>query len=273
MKTAQKEKFRKYDQSDVTAAVREHYRKMRSRQTYDYVQRMKSQYLRFNKPMHLWAAMEKLDALIDVSDPDLDLPNVQHLAQSAEAIRADNRPDWMKLVGLIHDLGKIMYLWGSDGDGTSQDEQWGLVGDIFAVGCRIPDTVVYPEFNVLNPDMHDPRYNTELGIYSPKCGIDALQLAWGHDEYFYQVLKNHRHNKIPEAGMIMIRYHSFYPWHMEKSYQKLTNRKDKQYEAWVRDFNQYDLYSKSDVVYDLDDLKAYYKPIAEKYLGEGPIYF
>lgn len=25
------------------------------------------------------------------------------------------------------------------------------------VGCRIPDTVVFPEYNALNPDMHDPK--------------------------------------------------------------------------------------------------------------------
>ncbi|MCB0634923.1 MAG: inositol oxygenase, partial [Lewinella sp.] len=122
MATAKKE-FRNYDKLDVNAAVREHYRKMRTNQTYDYVLRMKKKYLTFSRPMDLWDAMEKLNHLIDVSDPDLDLPNVQHLIQSAEAIRADNRPDWMQLVGLIHDLGKMMYLWGSDEDGTSQAEQ------------------------------------------------------------------------------------------------------------------------------------------------------
>ncbi len=50
--------------------------------------------------------MNKLNALIDVSDPDLNLPNVQHLIQSAEALREDNRPDWMQLVGLIHGSGQ-----------------------------------------------------------------------------------------------------------------------------------------------------------------------
>ncbi len=246
---------------------------MRSRQTYDYVQRMKAKYLKFDKPMPLWEAMEKLNALIDVSDPDLDLPNVQHLVQSAEAIRGDERPDWMQLVGLIHDLGKVMYLWGADEDGTSQAEQWGLVGDIFVVGCKLPDTAVYPEFNALNPDMQDERYNTTLGIYQAHCGIDDLTMAWGHDEYLFQVLSNHPANKIPEAGMVMIRYHSFYPWHTGGSYQEFTTQKDQQYMEWVRDFNKYDLYTKSDTIYDLNDIKAYYEPIIEKYLGKGPIYW
>jgi inositol oxygenase len=268
-----KTEFRNYDQGDITAAVREHYRKMRLYQTVDYVERMQKKYLRFDKPLPLWDAMLKLNALIDVSDPDLNLPNVQHLAQSAEAMRADGRPDWMQLVGLIHDLGKTMYLWGSDEDGTSQAEQWGLVGDVFVVGARLPETAVYPEFNALNPDMADPRYNTELGRYQPGCGLDALTLAWGHDEYLYQVLKNHPTNTIPEAGMVMIRYHSFYPWHTGGSYAQLLGPRDEQYRAWIKDFNQYDLYTKSPKIYDLDELKEYYLPIAEKYLGSGPIYW
>lgn len=273
METVEQKEFRNYDQSDVTAAVREHYRKMRMNQTYDYVQRMKAKYLTFDKPMQLWDAMVKLDDLIDVSDPDLNLPNVQHLIQSAEGLRADNRPDWMQLVGLIHDLGKVMYLWGSDEDGTSQDEQWGLVGDIFVVGAKLPDTVVYPEFNELNADMSDPQYNTDNGIYQPGCGLDNLNLAWGHDEYFYQVLKNHPTNTIPEAGMVMVRYHSFYPWHNEGSYAQFETAKDQQYKEWVLDFNKYDLYTKSPKIYDLEEVKEYYLPIAEKYLGGGPIYW
>src|SRR5690606_35785829 len=95
--------FRNYNAPDVKTAVREHYRKMRKYQTYEYVQRMRQKYLTYDKPLALWDAMEQVNILVDVSDPDLDLPNVQHLIQSAEAIRADNRPDWMQLVGLIHD--------------------------------------------------------------------------------------------------------------------------------------------------------------------------
>lgn len=275
METFVKEKseFRNYDQGDITAAVKEHYRKMRMNQTYDYVQKMKKKYLRFERPMDLWDMMDKLNALIDVSDPDLNMPNIIHLLQSAEGIRRDGRPDWMQLVGLIHDLGKAMYLFGSDEDGTSQAEQWGLVGDVFVVGCALPDTCVYPEFNTLNADMKNPQFNTELGIYEEGCGLDNVDLAWGHDEYLYQVLKNHPQNKIPEAGMVMIRYHSFYPWHTGGSYQKLMSEKDQVYMEWIKDFNQYDLYTKSPVVPNYEELKPYYQPIVEKYLGKGPIYW
>ena len=32
---------------------------------------------------------------------------------------------------------------------------------------------------------------------------------WGHDEYVYQMMKDH----LPEEGLYMLRYHSFYAWH------------------------------------------------------------
>ena len=254
----EKEQFRNYDQGDITAAVKEHYRKMRSRQTYEYVQRMKAKYLTFERPMDLWDMMERLNVLIDVSDPDLNLPNIIHLLQSAEGMRADNRPDWMQLVGLIHDLGKAMYLFGSDEDGTSQAEQWGLVGDVFVVGCKLPDSCVYPEFNALNPDMQDPRYNTELGIYEAGCGLDNVHLAWGHDEYLFHFLTNHKDTSNPEAWMCSFLFHSFYPWYSGGSYEALLDEKDTQYLEVIRDFNQYDLYTKTPVIAVYEELKAYY---------------
>jgi inositol oxygenase len=42
---------------------------------------------------------------------------------------------------------------------------------------------------------------------------------------------------------------------------------------WIKDFNKYDLYTKCNKTYDLDEVKDYYLPIAEKYLGKGPIYW
>jgi len=269
----EEKKFRNYQAPEISPAVKEHYRKMRKNQTVDYVRNMHKKYLKFDKPMDLWEAMRHLNSLIDVSDPDLDLPNVQHLIQSAEAIRSDNRPDWMQLTGLIHDLGKVMFLWGSDEDGTSQAEQWGMVGDVFVVGCALPDSCVFPEFNTMNPDMHDKRYSTSIGIYEKGCGIDNLDLAWGHDEYLYQVLKNHKENRLPKEAMVMIRYHSFYPWHSGGAYAKLLNKNDVAYLEIIKDFNTYDLYTKSQKIYDLEDVLDYYQPIAEKYLGSGPIYW
>jgi inositol oxygenase len=102
------------------------------------------------------------------------------------------RPDWYQLVGLLHDMGKIIFaLGGTEEDGQlgiATGSQWGLSGDTWVVGCKIPDCVVYPQFNCLNPDYNDSRYNTELGMYEPNCGLDNLLFTYGHDEYMYQML-------------------------------------------------------------------------------------
>ena len=77
--------------------------------------------------MGVWEAMEFLNTLVDDSDPDTDLSQIDHLLQTAEAIRADGHPRWFILTGLIHDLGKILCLCG--------EPQWAVVGDTFPVGC------------------------------------------------------------------------------------------------------------------------------------------
>ena len=61
-------------------------------------------------------------------------------------------------------------------------------GDTFPVGCKPGQSVVFVEDSFLgNPDLEDGRYNTELGMYQPGCGIENLLMSWGHDEYLYQV--------------------------------------------------------------------------------------
>jgi len=57
------------------------------------------------------------------------------------------------------------------------------------------------------------------------------------------------------------------------SYKELLIESDNQYLDWVRDFNQYDLYSKHNKSYDLEGIKDHYLPIADKYLGQGPIFW
>ncbi len=184
--------FRVYDESNET--VMKHYRDMRSFQTVVFVDRMMEKYSFKNGPRLKMTIKEAFDALksyVDTSDPDLTLPNLIHMFQTSEGIRAGGYPDWMQLVGLLHDMGKIMFLWGdaSDGQrGTAEGPQWALGGDTWVVGCRIPDCTILPHLNTLNPDMQDERYNTENGIYEPGCGIANLKFAYGHDEYLYHML-------------------------------------------------------------------------------------
>lgn len=53
--------------------------------------------------MSIWECCELLNELVDESDPDLDEPQIEHLLQTAEAVRRDYpNQDWLHLTALIH---------------------------------------------------------------------------------------------------------------------------------------------------------------------------
>ena len=248
-----KEAFRNYE-SEARASVREFYRLNHRYQTLDFVQAKKAEYTpRTKRRMSIWEAMEFLNTLVDDSDPDTDLSQIEHLMQTSEAIRADGHPRWFILTGLIHDLGKILCLW--------DEPQWAVVGDTFPVGCAFSDKIVFPEFFADNPDSKVPEYQTRLGIYEEGCGLDNVHLSWGHDEYLYNVVKDY----LPEEALYMIRYHSFYPAHREGEYGYLMNDHDREMFQWVRAFNPYDLYSKSAERPDVKKLKPFYDDLIAEF--------
>jgi inositol oxygenase len=248
-----REDFRNYSQVE-NDPVREFYRLNHRYQTLDFVRAKKKEYLALNKKeMGIWEAMEFLNTLVDDSDPDTSLTQIEHLMQTSEAIRKDGHPHWFILTGLIHDLGKVLCLFG--------ESQWAVVGDTFPVGCAFSDKVVYPEFFADNPDSETPEYRTAYGIYEEGCGLDNVHLSWGHDEYLYQVVKDY----LPEPALAMIRFHSFYPWHREEAYTHLTNEHDRELLGAVRAFNPYDLYSKSRERPDVVALRPYYEELIAEY--------
>jgi inositol oxygenase len=212
--------------------------------------------------MTIWQAMEKLNTLIDESDPDTSLSQIEHLLQSAEAIRRDGKPKWFQLTGLIHDLGKLLFFYDARG-------QWDVVGDTFPVGCRFDESIIYPGTFTANPDSNDPIYSTTHGIYNPGCGMDNVMLSWGQDEYLYHICKEQ--STLPDEALAMIRYHSFYPWHSAGGYRWMMNEKDEKMLEAVKAFNPYDLYSKSDEVPKVEELKEYYVGLINEFFppGEG----
>merc|ERR1712003_154988 len=84
------------------------------------------------------------------------------------------------------------------------------------------------------------------------------------DEYMYWVLKENGCT-IPEAGLGMIRFHSFYPWHDKRAYTQFEAPEDAETMKWVKEFNKFDLYSKGDALPDVAKLKPYYQELCEKY--------
>ncbi len=252
--TKAKEDYRDYDNTEKES-VREFYKENHRFQTYDFVNKKRETFLSLNrKEMTVFEALDFLNTLVDDSDPDIELDQLQHLLQTSEAIRNDGHEDWFVLTGLLHDLGKVLCLFG--------EPQWAVVGDTFPVGCRFSDRIVYSEFFDANPDHHDERYNSRLGVYEENCGLRNVIMSWGHDEYLYHIMKDY----LPEPALYMMRYHSFYAWHREGEYDWLCDDHDREMLPWVKKFNPYDLYSKCPTPPDWTELRPFYAELIEKFL-------
>ncbi len=248
--------FRQYD-AQANPSVAEFYRLNHERQTLDYVLRKETEYFGLKRGKKtVWEAAEFLNKLVDDSDPDTDLTQIEHLLQTSEAMRRDGQPRWMVLVGFIHDLGKCLCLYG--------EPQWGVVGDTFPVGCAWSDQIVFPEYFHNNPDRNVAKYQTKYGIYEPNCGLENVHMSFGHDGYIAEVMKPY----LPDEALYMLRFHSFYAWHRHAAYMHFMNNKDAAMLEWVKKFNPYDLYSKGHTKPNIEELKPYYDDLFEEFLPE-----
>jgi len=210
---------------------------------------------------------EIIENTVDESDPDFDSGSqVFHNLYTAEACRIlFPDEDWMHLVGFLHDYGKI--LMNPD---VYDFPSWATVGDIFPVGCQFSEKIVYYDYLKNNADFNHEVYSTKYGIYEPNCGFENLHMSFSHDEYMYQILKANQRGKekFPEEGLYVIRFHSFYPWHLEGEYSHLANEKDKELRSRLQKFSSADLYTKmrSCEKDDLLKLLPYYDSLIEKYV-------
>jgi hypothetical protein len=124
------EEFRNYD-PDANLSVAEFYRQNHTLQTFDFVESKEREYLPLRKAQKtIWQAAEFLNTLVDESDPDTDLTQIDHLLQASEAIRKDGHPRWFVLTGFVHDLGKALCLYG--------EPQWAVVATHFRWDALTP---------------------------------------------------------------------------------------------------------------------------------------
>ena len=250
------EEFRNYKQ-DANPSVTEFYRQNHANQTLDFVLTKKKEYCGLTRGRKsIWEMADYLNTLVDDSDPDTDLTQIEHLLQTSEAIRKEGQPRWFVLTGFVHDLGKVLCLYG--------EPQWAVVGDTFPVGCAYSDQIVFPEFFADNPDSKIADYQTTYGIYEPNCGLDQVHLSWGHDEYIYTATQKY----LPEPARYMLRYHSFYPAHKHGAYRHLMNDHDEEMFEWVRKFNQFDLYSKGQQRLKLKEIRPYYEDLVSEFFPD-----
>lgn len=255
-----KTEFRDFNIHTVPDRVKKVYQAMHKNQTLQFVKDKMEKWCKFDHAeMSVLEALETLSTFLDECDPDVDIPNAMHGFQTAEGIRkAHPDKEWFQVAGLIHDIGKLMAVWG--------EPQWCVVGDTFPVGCAPSKHIVFDaKFFADNPDMKDEKLNTKFGIYTENCGLENVLMSWGHDEYLYQVLKANTCH-LPDEALYAIRFHSFYPWHMSGDYNYLCNNKDMEMLPWVKEFNKFDLYTKCPDIPDIDSLIPYYSDLVEKYV-------
>jgi inositol oxygenase len=251
--------LRVYDENNMK--VYDVYKKMHINQTVRFVKSQKSKYnSSIRCRMTISDIIDDLRSFVDVSDPDFSDENIYHGYQTAEAIR-EKYPeyDWYHLVGLLHDLGKILYKF--------DEEQWSIVGDTYPVGCKYSDKIVYSETLQECIDSNNSSYNTKYGIYIPNCGLRNVLMSYGHDEYFANVLNNNV-TYLPKIAIDIIRFHSFYSWHSENEYRYLMDNYDHTLLEWINDFNRFDLYSKTEKFILTDEIVNYYNDLINKYIPD-----
>ena len=254
--------------------------------------------------LDIWKVINLIDNIVDESDPDNDLPQIIHSYQTGESIwnryfndnhefknnsirylftndEWDNLPDtykneydtslkdyykyiddwsWFPLIGFIHDLGKVMLLndWGSL-------PQWAVVGDTFPVGTQLSESyIMYEAMYHINND----SINGNMNLYAPNCGFNKLLFNWSHDEYIASFIERNGIG-FPLEAIYIVRYHSFYSWHtprnLDRGYTNLASTKDWKMLPLLKAFQKADLYSKTRIIPNINEIEHKYDDLIKKY--------
>jgi len=223
-----------------TPRRRQHYRQTWLRQSVSFVRAMREKYLKFQcKQIGVWEALQLAKDI--PSDPfgmnnDNSVPSLRtKLFRTAEEFRRVGHPDWVQLVALIHDLGRIINSFET-GSGYGV-YNWTIMTSSGVVGCAPPTCAVFQEYRNLDPDRHHEMYNSPLGMYEANTGMENLLLNWTGPEYMYYLLKENCVS-IPEDGLVMLRLFQLRAWHTHNEYNHLANDADMVMRPLVADFDQ-----------------------------------
>ena len=175
---------------------------------------------------------------------------------------------WLILIGLIHDLGKVLVL-----KEFGNYPEWFSVGDIYPLGCKFSSSNIYynNDFYKLCPDYNNTLYQSSIGIYTNNCGFDNVEMTFSHDYYLSNILQKSKTN-LPYEAIYIIKYHSFYPWHTPnnniRGYLELASEKDWYYLPLLKLFQQSDLYSKTNIMPNIDSIEHYYNNLINLYIPD-----
>jgi inositol oxygenase len=294
--------YRNYEILDTESKVEFTYKCMLENQNVEFVSKNKNIYTSEPfKKYNFWVMMDKLDTIIDESDPDTDLPQIIHNCQAAESIENRYISENYKLKNVnIKDLFNdiewndlpekykqeynttmdkyyshlddwswfpLIGFFHDAGKVMLLDEfgklpQWAVVGDTFPLGLKLADNFVY-----FNKNYHKENIDLQENKYQKYCGFNKLLFSWSHDEYMASFME--RNGKFPDEATYIVRYHSFYSWHTprnnKRGYTEFANEKDWKMLPLLKAFQKADLYSKTRIVPDIDLVKSKYNGLVLKY--------
>jgi inositol oxygenase len=94
--------FRDYTSSSTPTRVINFYKEQHEKQTLSNVIEKRNKFSSLDQAkMGIWDALELLNTLVDNSDPDTELSQIEHCLQTAEALKKDGQPRWLILTGKI----------------------------------------------------------------------------------------------------------------------------------------------------------------------------
>ena len=175
---------------------------------------------------------------------------------------------WLIVIGLIHDLGKVLVL-----PDFGAFPEYFSVGDIYPLGCKFQETNIFYEkkYHTYSDDFKNTDYNSLNGIYKKHCGFDNIEMTFSHDYYLHEVLFKSCTN-LPNEALYIVRYHSFYAWHTPRNgirgYTNLASERDWKNLPLLKLFQTADLYSKTDTLPNIKNLEPYYNNLICKYIAD-----
>lgn len=94
--------FRDYTSPITPERVVKFYKEQHEKQTVACVIEKQNRFSSLNHAkMGVWNALELLNTLVDNSDPDTELSQIEHCLQTSEALRRDGQPRWFILTGML----------------------------------------------------------------------------------------------------------------------------------------------------------------------------
>lgn len=250
--------LRNYENSAHQTKVENTYKQVIENQTLDYVIKIKQKYSIFPKiTKPIWYVINRLNTIIDESDPDNDLPQSVHACQTAASIISqyitlgtynlksnisikdlftDNEWRYLPITArqlynnkYLHELYPDIKIWDwfplvgfiHDLGKILLTKEFGELPQWSVVGDTFPVGCEFGHRNVFyNKKYH--HNNKDFGKYG-NFGIYKYLCGFDklHMSYGHdEYLANvleKNNTKLPKEAIYIIRYHSFYSWHTPKN--------------------------------------------------------